>query len=85
MPWKYTKTVLVGLARIYQTQAETLTTQEQAIAKRICNCCHCKHIWLAQRNKLPKRCEMCKSYTWNSPTIIALAGAEATPAKKEDQ
>jgi len=76
MPWKYTKQVLHTLANLYKTKPETLTTHEQDICKRICTCANCGHIWLAQRGSKPKRCEKCKSSTWNTPTINALAQNE---------
>ena len=72
MSWHLPQAVLSKVFKLWNTNPETLTESEKALARRICHCVLCAHLWLRRKQNVPARCPRCFSRNWNRPYLNLL-------------
>jgi len=70
------QTVLRKMLTVHLTHNEQLTLHEQELAKRICNCTLCDHLWVRRIKRIPTRCPKCARTSWNRPLLESLRAIE---------
>jgi len=54
-----------GLSAAGNGNSESLET----VARPVCRCKRCPHVWIARSNKLPGTCPLCRSPFWNQDKL----------------
>jgi predicted Zn-ribbon and HTH transcriptional regulator len=65
---------------VHLTHNEQLTEHEQNLAKRICSCTLCEHLWVRRIKRIPTRCPKCARSSWNRPLLESLRAIESNQA-----
>ena len=70
------KSILAQLLAAYNTRKDTLTSDEQKLAARICFCTLCQYLWVRRLSQEPDRCPNCHRRGWNMPLVNAMLNRE---------
>jgi predicted Zn-ribbon and HTH transcriptional regulator len=66
------KPILAQLLSAFNTRKDTLSSDEQMLASRICFCTLCDYIWVRRLKREPDRCPSCHRRGWNMPLVNAM-------------